>query len=302
MEDYSSEFEYDSDVDKKRKKRQDLTEKSAPAPSEPSTSIFKRPKNFSQPTNYTAAVDREASSVQRFHLLGLDAYARHKLLINEYLLTVPGSTKILQRDTSRDRTDLDVIRENQKFLWDEDDDTTAYTWEQRLARKYYDKLFKEYCIVDLRAYKQNKFGMRWRTEKEVVDGKGQFVCGSKHCLNHGTNLKSWEVNFAYTEEGAKKNALVKLRLCPDCSKMLNYTTRHKEASRRKSLPPIEIKQEPASTPERPTAPTELIDTTPVLTDEQVREQEKAVWEKPVLPSDDKSRHQEFDEYFSDMLL
>lgn len=28
--------------------------------------------------------------------------------------------------------------------------------EKELARKYYDKLFKEYCIADLSRYKENK--------------------------------------------------------------------------------------------------------------------------------------------------
>ena len=50
------------------------------------------------------------------------------------------------------------------------------SWEQRLAIRYYNRLFKEYALVDLTSYKVNKIGIRWRTEKEVVDGKGQFTC------------------------------------------------------------------------------------------------------------------------------
>ena len=95
--------------------------------------------------------------------------------------------------------------------------------EKRLAKKYYDKLFKEYCITDLSRYKENKVqsltlnmwnissclyfpyslswpfsdmikisipiffqkfweirnmifqvAMRWRIEKEVVEGKGKI--------------------------------------------------------------------------------------------------------------------------------
>jgi protein FRA10AC1 len=52
--------------------------------------------------------------------------------------------------------------------------------------------------------------MRWRIEKELIEGKGQFICGDKRCTNR-ENLKSWEVNFAYMEKDEKKNALVKLR-------------------------------------------------------------------------------------------
>lgn len=51
--------------------------------------------------------------------------------------------------------------------------------------------------------------LRWRTEKEVIVGKGQFECGNKKCKEK-KDLKSWEVNFGYIEHGQKKNALVKL--------------------------------------------------------------------------------------------
>jgi hypothetical protein len=35
-------------------------------------------------------------------------------------------------------------------------------------------------------------------------------------------MSLWQVNFAYEEEKVKKNALVKLRLCPECGQKLNY--------------------------------------------------------------------------------
>ena len=76
---------------------------------------------------------------------------------------------------------------------------------------------------------------------------------------------------------------------------------HKEAKRQKSLP-AQIKQEPPSTPEHARDQPETLATAVAMTEEEVREQEKAVWEKPALPADDKSRHHEFDEYFADMLL
>ena len=53
--------------------------------------------------------------------------------------------------------------------------------------------------------------MRWRTEKEVIVGKGQFECGSKTCKEK-EDLRSWELNFGYEEHGEKKNALVKLSM------------------------------------------------------------------------------------------
>ena len=78
---------------------------------------------------------------QRHKYLALNAYDRHKILINEYLLTHPGATKILGRDTSKDKTDIDVVRENHRFLWD-DVDVNKLTWEQRMAKKYYEKVVK----------------------------------------------------------------------------------------------------------------------------------------------------------------
>lgn len=55
-----------------------------------------------------------------------------------------------------------------------------------------------------------QIAMRWRTEQEVVSGKGQFSCGNKTCPE-AEGLRTWEVNFAYKEQEEKKNALVKLR-------------------------------------------------------------------------------------------
>lgn len=42
-------------------------------------------------------------------------------------------------------------------------------------------------------------------------------------------MQSWEVNFGYVEQGEKKNALVKVRLCERCSERLNYKKRQKRA-------------------------------------------------------------------------
>ncbi|NWS51789.1 F10C1 protein, partial [Chunga burmeisteri] len=165
-------------------------------------------------------INREEARKRRFHLIAMDAYERHKKFVSDYILYYGGKIEDFRRSGANDKTDLDVIRENHRFLWNEDDETDM-NWEKRLAKKYYDKLFKEYCIADLSRYKENKFGFRWRHEKEVISGKGQFSCGNKHC-DEKEDLKSWEVNFGYVEHGEKRNALVKLRLCPECSHKLNF--------------------------------------------------------------------------------
>lgn len=84
----------------------------------------------------------------------MNPYDVHKALINEYILRRSGDTRLLRRDTSRDKTDIDIVKENHRFLWNEDD--KPLSWEEEFARKYYDKLFKEYCIGDLSRYKENK--------------------------------------------------------------------------------------------------------------------------------------------------
>ena len=97
------------------------------------------------------------------------------------------------------KTDLDVLKHNHRFLWDDDTGEAKESlsndekwvlrlggsvprgchtrsprgrvhgrrWQRRLAKKYYDKLFKEYALADFSRYKEGKVGFRWRTEQEV---------------------------------------------------------------------------------------------------------------------------------------
>ncbi|XP_014233886.1 protein FRA10AC1-like isoform X2 [Trichogramma pretiosum] len=118
----------------------------------------------------------------------------------------------------------EIIKAHHKFLWD-DKDQNPDTYEKRLAKTYYDDLFKEYCIADLSRYKSNQIALRWRTKNEVLSNKGSEICGNKKCTSK-ENLKVWEVNFKYIEHGQNHNALVKLALCVECSIMLNYHKKH----------------------------------------------------------------------------
>lgn len=235
----------------------------------------------------------------------LSAYDRHKKLINDYFTLYGGSVSSLKRDTSRDKTDYDVIRENHKFLWDQDNDEPE-TWGARLAKKYYDKLFKEYCIADLTYYKENKVALRWRIEKEVIVGKGQFECGNKKCKEK-EGLKSWEVNFGYVEHGQKKNALVKLRLCPECSVKLNYRSQKREAKKRKSLKRLGTNIEtPSGTPSTSvvqvkTEENEATDNTDTSV-EETQKDESTIWKEKPVESLEKTREEEFEEYLADLLM
>jgi hypothetical protein len=62
-----------------------------------------------------------------------------------------------------------------RFIRTEEDDRaddSREAWEKRLARRYYERLYREYCIADLTRYREGQVGMRWRVEKEVIIGKG----------------------------------------------------------------------------------------------------------------------------------
>ncbi|XP_066476680.1 protein FRA10AC1 [Tiliqua scincoides] len=269
--------------------------------------------------------DREEARNRRFHLIAMDAYARHKKFVNDYILYYGGKKEDFKRSGTNDRTDLDIIRENHRFLWKEEDEVDM-NWEKRLSKKYYDKLFKEYCIADLSRYKENKFGFRWRHEKEVVSGKGQFFCGNKHC-DEKEGLKSWEVNFGYVEHGEKKNALVKLRLCPECSYKLNFHHRRREvipkkkrahteqsskiakckklrlssSHKHKSKKGKNHKDRASSDESDHSDQSDHSDKDLGHNDEQEGPSDADFWKGPQA-TEEKTREEEFDEYFQDLFL
>ncbi|TGZ37727.1 Protein FRA10AC1-like protein, partial [Temnothorax longispinosus] len=236
----------------------------------------------------------------------LSAYDRHKKLVNDYLTVYGKSVSSFTRDTSRDKTDYDVIRENHKFLWEQED--IPDTWGAKLAKKYYDKLFKEYCICDLTYYKHNKVALRWRTEKEVIVGKGQFECGSKTCKEK-ENLRSWELNFGYVEHGEKKNALVKLRLCPECSVKLNYRSQKREVKRGKSLKRLDTNSESnndvatvSSTLESDNRAEIDSRSAEIQSSENTDTNESNIWKEKPTEDAEKTREKEFEEYLADLLI
>ena len=143
------------------------------------------------------------------------------------------------------RTDIDYLLQHHKFVQDaapSDLETWAKEvrdaalvaagkkqkksnedWAQKMARNYDRHLFKEYALADVSRFKTGQVGLRWRTEKEVVSGKGESECANLACAEHH-GLAAFEVNFAYVEGNppVRKNTLVKLMLCPDCGYKLNY--------------------------------------------------------------------------------
>jgi len=251
----------------------------------------------------------ETGRGMRSQLLTMNAYDRHKSLINSYQLYHPGATATLARDTRGDRRDIDVIREHHRLLWTEGEEEQS--WEVQLAKRYHDKLFKEYVIIDLSRYKENQFGMRWRQEAEVVTGKGQFFCGNKRC-EHGKKLRTWEVNFGYVEHGVKKNALIKCRLCFDCSYKLNYHHKKKELTKKKKKSKKRKHKRHRSSSDsdssdgksekRKKKDDKLKEESDEKEKEKLEKQEKDVWSAPLQKEEEKTREDEFDDFLDDLFL
>ena len=331
-EDLDSEFEYSSE--KRRKTWRDdplATQKPPHFMHVPSHSAALPSKEL-----LTSERDKEEWRSRRFHLLAMDAYSRHKALVNQYLLATGRGIEHVERSTEKDRNDYSVLREQHRFLWEADDKVDS--WEKKLAKTYYDRLFKEYAIADLSRYKENKIALRWRIEKEVIEGKGQFACGNKHCASR-EDLESWEVNFAYVEQGVKKNALVKLRLCPGCSLKLNYhhkrklwkkekerksksakkkkeSKKHKKHSKSKHRHKDKHGQASGKSTSRNDSSSSEDDESSDSEGETAKKERKckpqtstekpvdggAIWSKPAEAFLEKSKEEEFDDYFKDMLL
>ena len=184
------------------------------------------------------------------------------------------------------RSDEELLREEYQFIRSSDSSSSSAAATKRsssssqqqkmramaYAKKYEDKLFKEYAIADLSRVcesaeaqiRRKQVGMRWRTAEEVLRGKGQSICGAKGCDSE-SELTNYEVNFQYLEHGEMKQALVKLVLCPSCAMKMGCKAKISSSpppsvcgpsepeNKRQKIPPcitnttrstIEIKQEP----------------------------------------------------------
>ncbi|KAG8213324.1 folate-sensitive fragile site protein Fra10Ac1-domain-containing protein [Butyriboletus roseoflavus] len=106
-------------------------------------------------------------------------------------------------------TEFDILRAAHRFLRNDSDGTTS--WNDQLAKKYYNSLYREFAICDLKHYRSGNFALRWRTESEVLDGTGETSCANARCERHrARSLSTLELPFAYEEHGEHKEALVKV--------------------------------------------------------------------------------------------
>ena len=125
---------------------------------------------------------------QDFH--SMDTWTKHEKLMRDFYRfhrrTSAGGAGGAGGDgtdtTTTITTEVDVVRRHHRFLRTAADDRNLEgDWERRVAKKYYDKLFKEYAVADLTRYREHRVGLRWRTEREVLHAKGQLRCGRLGC-------------------------------------------------------------------------------------------------------------------------
>lgn len=71
-------------------------------------------------------------------------------------------------------SELAILQKHHQFIRNDDDPAAEPpTWEDKLAKSWYDKLFREFALCDLLRYKEGGVAMRWRTEQEVLDRIGE---------------------------------------------------------------------------------------------------------------------------------
>ncbi|KAG2062473.1 hypothetical protein BDR04DRAFT_1040325, partial [Suillus decipiens] len=128
-------------------------------------------------------------------------------------------------------TEFDILKASHKFLRDGADDEASTSWNDQLAQKYYDSLYREFAICDLKHYKSGNFSLRWRTETEVLSGTGETTCANARCPEHSassTPLTTLELPFSYEEHGQRKEALVKVVLCPKCVRKIMWKRKYEK--------------------------------------------------------------------------
>ncbi|EUD66596.1 hypothetical protein C922_02917 [Plasmodium inui San Antonio 1] len=141
---------------------------------------------------------------------GLSPMERHKLMMSLRSLQ---KTK-MESDQGKYLDDYDVLKKKYQFVHD------AASENNSLLQKYYNSICNKYVVCYLSEYRDKKIGLRWRTEDEIVSGKGHMICSANDCDN--TDLKTYEFLFRYDEGGIQKETKVKLRACMECAYKINY--------------------------------------------------------------------------------
>lgn len=65
----------------------------------------------------------------------------------------PYPTSSSSSGPSSHTTEFDILRSSHRFLHDDTDGKKELSWSDQLARKYYESLFREFAVCDLKHYK-----------------------------------------------------------------------------------------------------------------------------------------------------
>lgn len=82
------------------------------------------------------------------------AYTRHLQATDAYLRYYGGSIPTPEKA----RSERDILEENHQFIRG-DDEGEVVDEEKMMAKKYYDKLFKEFAVVELARWKEKQVGL-----------------------------------------------------------------------------------------------------------------------------------------------
>ena len=129
-------------------------------------------------------------------------------------------------------------------------------------------------------------------------------------------LRTWEVNFGYIEAGTKKNALVKCRLCFECSYKLNFHHKRKELTKKKRKKEEKRKHKKRSkhrdnsssssdssdAESKNKSKEQKSEKAKAAETEKLEKEASEVWSKPIEREEEKSRNDVFDEFLEDLLL
>jgi len=126
------------------------------------------------------------------------------------------------------RTERDILVSHHRFLAPPAGTAASASYETALVAAYDSKLYKEFVLVSLSRWREGLVAMRWRTEDEVMARKGTDACAELECDSEATDEQ--EVLFAYQEEGERKEALVKARLCGRCRDRLGRAMEREKRS------------------------------------------------------------------------
>ena len=119
-------------------------------------------------------------------------------------------------------------------------------------------------------------------------------------------MRTWEVNFGYIELGEKKNALVKCRLCFECSYKLNYHHKRKELTKKKKKRKKKKRSSSSETDDyrsrkRKVADEKLENEKAEKVEAELEQEASNLWSKPTEKEEEKTRDDVFDEFLGDFV-